>query len=449
MDVGNIRIRIGVLMICILLLASFSFGGASRADVFVQFFVRIVAIVVISICLWVPAGCQRNSSRTPLLLLFCLAIVIGFQLVPVPPEIWRSLPGRGPYLDALQTMQSSSAWRTISLTPDLTFNSLLAILPPLSAILAMRAIDRQYRAILVPAILIGVAISCVLGLIQVTTGKLYFYDITNRGSAVGVFANRNHQAVLLAAALPLLACWSALSHQDRKYRQLRTWLSLCMAAAICPLLLITGSRAGLVLGLLGAAGAVLIAGRSRSNTEDDGRRSMATLALLPLLIGLVAVVGAVVLARDEALRRLVETESSELRTELLPTFLQMSRDFFPIGSGFGSFDPAYRSYESYDKLSIAYLNHAHNDLAQLAIEGGLLGLAIVGIFVVWFMVRSWRWWIQRPDNSSVLLGQAGSAVATLLLLSSLVDYPLRTPLLAVVMAIAIIWVFAEPARRDA
>ena len=38
--------------------------------------------------------------------------------------------------------------------------------------------------------------------------RLWFYRITNNGFPVGLFANRNHAAVFLAALLPLATAWA-------------------------------------------------------------------------------------------------------------------------------------------------------------------------------------------------------------------------------------------------
>ena len=38
--------------------------------------------------------------------------------------------------------------------------------------------------------------------------RLRFYSITNTDSAVGYFANRNHESALLVAAIPFAAYWT-------------------------------------------------------------------------------------------------------------------------------------------------------------------------------------------------------------------------------------------------
>jgi O-antigen ligase len=121
----------------------------------------------------------------------------------------------------------------------------------------------------------------------------------------------------------------------------------------------------------------------------------------------------------------------------------MMSDFFPVGSGFGSFDPVYRSYERVETLSTTYVNHAHNDVVQLIIEGGLPATALILTFAGWFVVRAVHLWRQRLVSNQQLLGRVASAALLMIMLSSLVDYPLRTPMFATVAAILCCWMLPE------
>jgi O-antigen ligase len=416
------------------------FGGASRADVMSLPIVRFASILMIVYALIQLEPYQWRQVRTPVLFLLAVAAVIAIQLIPLPPGLWASLPGRTLYAEALAANGFEPAWRPLSLTPDLTINALLSVLPPLAAALGLALVPRDAHIGFVPLLLTGIAVSALIGLLQISGGQFYFYNVTNLGSPVGVFANRNHQALLLAAAFPLLACWAALPHHNPAYRRLRTWLALCMAAAIFPLLLITGSRGGLLLGAGSALGALLLVLRSIRFSW----RQFPVLRLLPLAIGVGAVVAALFLSRDEAFQRLTAGQETETRYGVFPILIDMAGDFFPAGSGFGSFDSMFRSYEPHAQLDSTYLNHAHNDWAQVLIEGGALVLPLVAAFGIWFLIRLFRLWRGKPASPDKLLGRAGSLVALATLASSLVDYPLRTPLIAVLMAMACCWMLPRP-----
>src|SRR5690606_26754911 len=122
------------------------------------------------------------------------------------------------------------------------------------------------------------------------------------------------------------------------------------------------------------------------------------------------------------------------RLAFLPVYISMARDFFPFGSGFGSFEAVFRAYEPADALSVRYMNQAHNDLLQLAIEGGILALALLLcglLWIGWSILRLWRFPEGSGRRPAIYLG---SSIA-LWLAASLVDYPLRPPLAAMVFAV--------------
>jgi len=435
--------RINLVLFAVFLGVALLFGGASRPDVLSLPVVRCAAIVMIAIAWLQIERDEWRAIRAPVLFLLAIAALIAAQLIPLPAAWWAALPGRDSFREMLSAAGIDGVWRPLSLTPDLTLNALLALLPPLAAILGLGLIDRAYHALLLPLLLAGIAASALLGMLQLAGGGPYFYSITNPGTAVGFFSNRNHLAVLIAAAFPLLACWAALPHADPAYRRLRAWIALCAAAAIFPLLLTTGSRAGLALGVIAALGALGIRRRRRHGGGGRPRRSR-LVALVPVAVGALAILATIFLARDEGLRRLLAGGDMERRFEFLPVYVSMIGDYMPFGSGYGSFDTVFRAYEPAETLTSEYMNQAHNDWAQVLIEGGLFPLLLAILFLVWFAVRSWRLWWTATTDSGRLLGRAGSLVVLLILLSSTVEYPLRTPFIAVLMALACCWMIMAP-----
>jgi O-antigen ligase len=428
-------------------------GGASRSDVLTQPLVRLAAIALIAVSVVQMRANEWRQIRTPAIFLLAIAGIIAIQLVPLPPSLWAQLPGRALYAEALQSAGTEPVWRPLSLVPDLTLNALLSILPPLAVVLALGIIDRSLHRLLAPAIIIGLIISCSVGVLQIAGDGFYFYNITNGGSAVGVFANRNHQALFISAAFPVLAAWAELPHEDPSYQRLRTWLARCISAALFPILLITGSRAGLALGILGAILAIaMVEIRRGSHKRSTPLLSLLLLRAVPLALGMFAVGITIFLAKGEALHRLMGAEQADTRIVLLPVFAKMAGSYFPWGSGYGSFDSVFRAYEPDWFLSPNYLNQAHNDLAQILIEGGIFPMILLAAFLAWFLVQSWKLWTRRTLRPEQLLGRAGSAAAILILLASLVDYPLRTPLIAVLMAAMCMWMLSAdnvaPERQD-
>jgi O-antigen ligase len=438
------RMRINFVIVCLFLGGVVLFGGASRADVLSLPIVRLASIFMIALALIQIDREQWREIRVPVCFLLAIAAIIAVQLIPLPPQLWASLPGRAVYLDALKAAGIDGIWRPLSLTPDLTLNALLAMLPPLAAAFALGLIGRGLQPLLIPLLLVAIALNGFFGLLQIASNAPYFYTITNPDSAVGLFSNRNHYALLLATGFPALACWAALPHRNPGFRQTRTWLALCAAVAIFPILLTAGSRAGLLIGGLGALLALGI--RAARTTREGpemtvagGRFRVPLAALLPLAVGVIAIIATIFLSRDVALHRLVEGTGEDQRGTLLPVYMTMVRDFFPFGAGFGSFDPVFRAYEPLQSVTAEYLNQAHNDAVQVLIEGGILPGILLGLFLIWFVIRTWQLWWHRIRSPAETLGRTGTVIAVLIMVSSLVDYPLRTPWFAVLMVLACCW----------
>lgn len=429
----------------VLLTACFLFGGASRSDVASLLMLQPLAVLCALAFVLTPGVIEWSTVRNPLLLLGAFAGIIAAQLIPLPPAVWTQLPGHEAFAQSAMAAGLEQPWRPVSLTPDLTLASLVGLVVPAAVIVGMGSLSADRRQAVLVILLFGVAASVLFGLAQISGGSqssFYTYRITNEGVAVGLFANRNHEAALLALAWPLLAAWASIGHRDRRRRTAGRWIALGAAIFIVPMLLITGSRSGLILGVIGLIAAVMLWWRSGGTGGRLTRFERITL----VGAGVVAVAifaAAIVLSRAASLERFFTTgEEVETRIAVTPTLLTIARDFFPVGSGFGSFDPIFRVYEPSDFLSPQYLNHAHNDVLELIITGGLPAVLIASAFVGWSMLRAVNVWRSTASSPAVKLARAGSAVLLILAVASVVDYPLRTPLMMAVMAIACSWLAA-------
>src|SRR5688572_3980653 len=109
-------------------------GGCSRADIQSQIFPRVAAILVLLVLVLLPARADGDRLRLPLLFLALCALLIGVQLIDLPPQWWLNLPGRDFYAEAASAAGIEQPSRPINLTPDLGWNSLLSLLPPAAAL---------------------------------------------------------------------------------------------------------------------------------------------------------------------------------------------------------------------------------------------------------------------------------------------------------------------------
>jgi len=124
----------------------------------------------------------------------------------------------------------------------------------------------------------------------------------------------------------------------------------------------------------------------------------------------------------------------------------------PLGSGMGTFVPVYASVEkSEDLLANVFANRAHNDVLELWLETGVVGLALMAVFAMWFILRSLDVWGRTPVGLRPIdqsLARAATIVVALLIAHSFVDYPLRTGAMMAMMAFACALMIKPPVGAE-
>lgn len=440
--------RLPLVLLIILMLSAALSGGSNRGDVLLVLLVRLAAVVSLGVAMArLPCKLLRDV-KTPLVLLAVLAVWMLLQLVPLPPAIWTALPGRERLAATAGAIGTSQPWMSVSIVPIRTLNSLLSLLVPAAALVMVAWLPRSTWAIQI-RILVGIGlVSALLALVQMS-GSVdsiwYLYDVRQKGGAVGLFANRNHQAVLLACMFPMLALIGMQMTQVRGRGM--AWVLSCAAIAIflLSLILITGSRAGLLVsGVSLVATAALIWPAVRRSTIPRWGLAAAGAAIVIVGTGFAAILFG---SRSLALQRLTETDvGEEQRVLVVEPVLQLIRENLPIGTGYGTFDPAFRAIEPYSQLFRTYLNHAHSDPLEFLSDGGVPGGLILLAFLLWWAKTTLSIWLRpRIGNAA----RTASIVTALLMLASLVDYPLRTPLAAIIFAILIGWMAKAAADGEA
>lgn len=422
----------------------FVLGGGARDDVQSLALLRPLAAAALVVGLW---GCTRDQLvRYRVLLIFaalCLLFVL-VQLIPLPHALWTLFPGRALADQAGAAAGLDAPWRPFSLVPFRTWNSAFALLVPFAVLLLLVRVPREARYALLPWLIVLGLVSGFIGLLQAAgppTGPLYFYRVTNDGAAVGLFANRNHQAVLLACLFPMLGAYASSARSIEQAR-LRGWLALCAGAMLVPLILVTGSRAGLLLGLLALASVALVYRRPRID-RPPARRAR---GFDPrLILGAAAVLGlgivTMLMSRARALERFAGGDGAEeLRLSIWRQTIDLIGTYFPLGSGTGTFVEVYEADEPRALMLPAYVNHAHNDWLETLLTGGVPAILLIGL-AVWFWQRGFRRSLAAPAEAGheIRFARLGGVIIALLGLASFVDYPLRTPSLAALFVIAAVW----------
>lgn len=415
----------------VLLAFSFAFGGASQGHA-----LRLAIVELASLPLLVLAGDRLirtgawREHRFALALLAATVAIPLIQLIPLPPAIWGALPGRDQMLVALQLAGIEPGWAPLSMAPDKTWASALALAPPVAFFLAVLTQSQAQRERLVQICIIAAIAGILLGAAQLASGgdRLYLWNWTSSGQVRGFFANRNHLASSLLAVLPFAVIFGAATLRRRDRRSLTLWFGALFAGLVIVALAAIRSRAGISLLaptlLASLLGAWIAAGRGR----PDWR------LLIPLGAIGAALMAVCLLALPSVLARFDTHGAPEIRFERWPLVAETAQTYLPLGTGLGSFDAVYRSVEPLNELDHDFFNQAHNEYLETWLEAGWLGIGLILAFLVWYGRRCWTVWRAPPSRESDLQRAASIGVGVLLLHSA-GDYPLRTVTMAVVFAL--------------
>lgn len=420
-------------------------GGASRADVLGQVIVRSVAWgLLVAAILFGERPSFGQARPVWIIALAALALAL-IQLLPLPPEIWTALPGRGPLFEASAASGQMQTWRPWSIVPSATVNSASSLVVPLTALMLMASL-RETEGPMVPgALLTVVAASAMVGLIQFSGSTLnnpFINDTT--GQVSGSFANRNHFALFIALGCLLAPVWVFTGARRPGWRGP---IGLGLTILFFLTILASGSRAGLGLGVLALLLGLLLVRQPISRILSRYPRWVFPALVAGLVAGVVLFVLLSVAAdRAVSINRLFELEQGQdMRSRGLPTVLEMIQVYFPMGSGIGGFDPIFRMHEPYGLLKPTYFNHAHNDILEVVLDAGLPGLVLLAAAIGWWGWASITAW--RTGGNRNTLPKLGSGVLFLVIVASVFDYPARTPMLMAVTIIAGVWLSA--AQKDA
>lgn len=438
---------VGLALLTAFLAVVFLLGGSARDDVLSLVLLRPLAILFLGGGLVLLPREAWRDNRMLIALALALPVLTLIHLVPLPPGLWRGLPGRQLIWEIGQVAGIEQPWRPIALVPYRAWNSLWSFFVPLAALAFALGLPREQSRQLVFVLAALVLASGLLGLLQsvgAPGNSFYLYRITNEESAVGLFANRNHQAMLLAIAFPVIAAAASLSRGTREAVKPKLWLAIGVGVMMLPFLLVTQSRAGLVLGAVGVVAALFV--YRDPSAQLQPRRKAAKLNYRMVGIGAVAValvLTTALVARASSLQRLFVAGpgGEDLRLRVWGPIADAAWSYFPVGSGIGSFVEVYKVIEPDENLSPLYLNHAHNDWLEVLLTGGLPAVLILACATAFIGRAMFRTFVtaRRDQSSEAVTARLGAAIIIILALGSAYDYPLRVPSLACLFAIAVVW----------
>jgi len=280
----------------------------------------------------------------------------------------------------------------------------------------------------------------------------------------GVFVSPNHFAAFACLAFPVACAMGAAIHRDAMHHgrvSSPAPFFYMLAGLLCWAVVYTGSRAGMAILLLQGVGMLVCLtykGKDRYIEDEDsvsGLQVPGTGSPLPrvwsgrfhgwaLLAGIVLLVVAWMLfvVRRGGVGGI--GQDLVFRGRVIQDVVAMIRARPWWGMGPGSFAVAFPYYQS-EILDGHYFLHAHNEPVQILAEWGALGAAVlsIGLWLILGAPRPARreradagftpdsWVESKWLRAGLLMALAGLA------LHSLVDFPLRHPLL---LLMASLWI---------
>lgn len=431
------------MLLCLVFLT----GGASRVDVQSLVLLRPLSMVACALAL-LTLKRQHFEGRKWLISGFSAIVLLCiFHLIPLPPSLWHALPGRGILVEVDRLAMLENMWRPLTITPMNGWHALASLSTPLAVLLLGIQLSRDDLYRFLPLLLCLGGLSGLMGMFQIMgdpQGMLYFYRITNNGSAVGLFSNRNHAATLLACLFPMLAVYASISTGTVDEQRIRQFIASAAGIVLVPLILVTGSRSGMLMSIPALAVAALlyhkpVEGRAVRRVETRIKLEAVHVIAAAVIVSLVFLT--ILYSRAEAWDRLFESSAIEdARTDYWDIGLTMIQSYFPFGSGLGSFVEAYQLVEPSHYLQSNYVNHMHNDWLEISLTGGLPAMIILATAIIFYLLRTVSLWRRNDqERHEVKFARLASALIFVIALASVSDYPLRTPIMMAIFAISCLW----------
>jgi len=431
---------------CVLIVAALVLGGGGAEGPILNGVLEALAapLLVAAIASHFSGRPLPSTAILPVWGAVFLLSLFLVQLIPLPPSLWTALPGRELAIQVAKLTGQSESWKPLSLDPEATRRSAAALIVPLAFMLLALRSDSARILWVVRALLAGAAASALLGAVQIARGSpagLTIYGDPVPGVGTGFFANPNHQASLMLLSLVAVGLLVRLQSPNLKMRiGVRMW-RFKLGWLLAPLFIVadiaTQSRAGLLLLLPAIAFAALIASEKKSVRSLTLIGGVALAAILAVLLLTRAGFWEMLPGGAQFLR--------DARATSIPDILYTLWQYWPWGSGFGTFVPVFMANEDLDLAQATYLNHAHNDYLEFLIEGGLpaaIALAVALLMISWRIFR-----VFRETNVERAPALTGFAMLVLLAAHSLVDYPVRTDAIAMIAGLALGLLFGELPRK--
>lgn len=419
-----------------LLALALTVGGGGVSATFGNAAVQLTALAILATFAPALIAFARTAPRALVWLAALSSLLPLVQLVPLPPELWRPLPGRAMVSESL-ALSGASGWFPVSVAPARTLVAFFGTIAPLT-ILAIGCTLPAERIVALQraTVAMGVAIGLfgTTHLINDRWGDLYAEVQAMPGILVGTFADRNAAALFFGGCLLLLVGLpgGARNPQER----ILGWtaggfLTICV--------LLTGSRSGIALL---AFPAVLLIGGMLSRSKQVQHRAGRSPLWLVVAALVVAGLGTAVLTSGRVQSTIERTRQGDdgMRAEMREDARFAAARYWPAGAGMGTFDEVFQIDESLEYVSPKRAGRAHMDYLELAIEAGLVGLTLAAGWLAWLAWASWR----AIRRTGAWPARAAALILAGIAAQSLLSFPLRNQAMLCFAAFAMVLLVRSP-----
>ena len=427
------------------LLSPLPFGAVTRTGVAaVELWATLLCALVLVALFRDRASIPPRTkwAAAPFALLICVLLL---QLTAFPASVAKLI---SPTLAEFRTQAGEMlgrpqlAWIPISYSLPDTFDAACRWIAygmiGFSAAVTLRRPGHLRTAMLV--VCLSASFQALYGAVEYLSGHHHIFGYAKKhylDSATGTFINRNHFASYLAMGLPSAAAYWMIPSGDRQRRdgwrnvllgfarpeRVGYLFALASAIVIVAGIFLSYSRGGLLAALLGCG---LLA-----TSRLVRRRRLLWVAAVFLVPALYLSWQELRPPGDRFLSPTQEYETLHGRVPVWRAAMAMTRDTSLLGTGFGTFEDAFRLYQPPD-IRLRF-DHAHNDWLQAWVEGGPLAVLLLA-GLLWVLLFGDDG--MSPLSLDSVRATAGAGCGLLAVsFHSLFDFPLKIPAVAVLAAV--------------
>jgi O-antigen ligase len=318
----------------------------------------------------------------------------------------------------LQAANATGTFAHLSLDLLATERALWSLMPALALFLGGMTLEAPLRRRMLQVVLVTVLASAGFAFYQLSLPAdspelLYTQWGRNFG---GFFINPNHQGTALVFGAVISAALFAQGLRSDAQGRLayRYWLYALVCAACVGMIPLARGTAAALLVVVGLLAVLVMIGLMP--------KWMSRHPLLPRLYALGMSTLAIAVLCSAMLVRHVDADRGIMAAQTA----RIAAKFTPFGTGMGSFVPVYLQEQELRMAQTKTINHAHDEYVQWWLEGGVPALLVVGFALGVFSWAGWRVLACTPSRRARAVAAPAWACLLVLLLHSVVDFPMRT-----------------------